>query len=288
MKTPVSCHLLCSLLQEHGMAGFFRGAVPRSLRRTLMAAMAWTVYEQLMARMGLKSWRPTVLSQEWNGLKCEGIKIHFLTESLIWEGKEAEELREWATVILVLRFLGSRERVCVCYLSVCENVPVYVGLRLCCDTWHITSLSEWHSVLWSEPPALNIYVWTPVWLPPKRAPDISAGQLGRLLQGVWKCCQDKWDSPLAGAAEVTKNRSTTETERRGLPSYSGPIFKIKIEQCFLSLDIDKQTWRTFICFMLRQSQALTQPWYYANWNLIYNSGAFLTYHSETRCAFIKW
>ncbi|XP_051987075.1 mitochondrial glycine transporter B isoform X2 [Xyrauchen texanus] len=40
---------------EHGLSGFFRGAVPRSLRRTLMAAMAWTVYEQLMARMGLKS-----------------------------------------------------------------------------------------------------------------------------------------------------------------------------------------------------------------------------------------
>ncbi|XP_067353618.1 mitochondrial glycine transporter B-like isoform X2 [Channa argus] len=39
----------------HGTAGFFRGAVPRSLRRTLMAAMAWTVYEQLMAQMGLKS-----------------------------------------------------------------------------------------------------------------------------------------------------------------------------------------------------------------------------------------
>lgn len=44
-----------SLPQEHGLSGFFRGAVPRSLRRTLMAAMAWTVYEQLMARMGLKS-----------------------------------------------------------------------------------------------------------------------------------------------------------------------------------------------------------------------------------------
>ncbi|KAJ8254449.1 hypothetical protein COCON_G00210610 [Conger conger] len=40
---------------EHGFSGFFRGAVPRSLRRTLMAAMAWTVYEQLMNRMGLKS-----------------------------------------------------------------------------------------------------------------------------------------------------------------------------------------------------------------------------------------
>ncbi|XP_019110090.1 mitochondrial glycine transporter B isoform X1 [Larimichthys crocea] len=43
------------IYMEHGVSGFFRGAVPRSLRRTLMAAMAWTVYEQLMARMGLKS-----------------------------------------------------------------------------------------------------------------------------------------------------------------------------------------------------------------------------------------
>ncbi|XP_010871307.1 mitochondrial glycine transporter B-like isoform X1 [Esox lucius] len=43
------------IYREHGLRGFFRGAVPRSLRRTLMAAMAWTVYEQLMAHMGLKS-----------------------------------------------------------------------------------------------------------------------------------------------------------------------------------------------------------------------------------------
>ncbi|XP_026204861.1 mitochondrial glycine transporter A-like [Anabas testudineus] len=40
---------------EHGLQGFFRGAVPRSLRRTMMATMAWTVYEQLMSRLGLKS-----------------------------------------------------------------------------------------------------------------------------------------------------------------------------------------------------------------------------------------
>ncbi|KAM9843735.1 mitochondrial glycine transporter A [Aulostomus maculatus] len=40
---------------EHGLQGFFRGAVPRSLRRTLIAAMAWTVYEQMMAHIGLKS-----------------------------------------------------------------------------------------------------------------------------------------------------------------------------------------------------------------------------------------
>ncbi|XP_017272032.1 mitochondrial glycine transporter A [Kryptolebias marmoratus] len=44
-----------SVYTELGLRGFFRGAVPRSLRRTMMAAMAWTVYEQLMERIGLKS-----------------------------------------------------------------------------------------------------------------------------------------------------------------------------------------------------------------------------------------
>ncbi|KAM4635353.1 mitochondrial glycine transporter A isoform 1-T2 [Polymixia lowei] len=43
------------IYREHGFQGFFRGAVPRSLRRTMMAAMAWTVYEQMMAHIGLKS-----------------------------------------------------------------------------------------------------------------------------------------------------------------------------------------------------------------------------------------
>ncbi|KAF6732346.1 Solute carrier family 25 member 38-A [Oryzias melastigma] len=43
------------LHQTHGAQGFFRGALPRSLRRTMMAAMAWTVYEQMMAHIGLKS-----------------------------------------------------------------------------------------------------------------------------------------------------------------------------------------------------------------------------------------
>lgn len=43
------------IYMDHGLQGFFRGAVPRSLRRTLMAAMAWTVYEQMMAHIGLKS-----------------------------------------------------------------------------------------------------------------------------------------------------------------------------------------------------------------------------------------
>jgi len=37
-----------------GFIGFFRGLVPRTMRRTLMAATAWTVYEQLMSWIGLK------------------------------------------------------------------------------------------------------------------------------------------------------------------------------------------------------------------------------------------
>lgn len=42
--------------QDYGLRGFFQGSVPRTLRRTLVAAMAWTVYEEMMAKMGLKSW----------------------------------------------------------------------------------------------------------------------------------------------------------------------------------------------------------------------------------------
>lgn len=69
--------LLHPLPQEHGMAGFFRGAVPRSLRRTLMAAMAWTVYEQLMARMGLKSWRANGVEPQQNRMTYKGIMTAF-------------------------------------------------------------------------------------------------------------------------------------------------------------------------------------------------------------------
>jgi len=39
---------------SNGAIGFFRGLVPRTMRRTLMAATAWTVYEQLMNWLGLK------------------------------------------------------------------------------------------------------------------------------------------------------------------------------------------------------------------------------------------
>ncbi|KAM8978401.1 mitochondrial glycine transporter isoform X1 [Sarcophilus harrisii] len=43
------------IFKDYGLVGFFHGGVPRALRRTLMAAMAWTVYEEMMAKMGLKS-----------------------------------------------------------------------------------------------------------------------------------------------------------------------------------------------------------------------------------------
>lgn len=39
---------------KYGLQGYFKGMVPRMLRRTLMAAMAWTVYEQITKSVGLK------------------------------------------------------------------------------------------------------------------------------------------------------------------------------------------------------------------------------------------
>ena len=33
--------------KKYGPKGYFKGLVPRMMRRTLMAAMAWTVYEQV-------------------------------------------------------------------------------------------------------------------------------------------------------------------------------------------------------------------------------------------------
>lgn len=46
---------IVSILKSEGLKGMFRGAVPRILRRTLMAAMAWTVYEEMMTRLHIKT-----------------------------------------------------------------------------------------------------------------------------------------------------------------------------------------------------------------------------------------
>ncbi|CAC5362644.1 SLC25A38 [Mytilus coruscus] len=42
------------IYQKDGFNGFLRGMVPRALRRTLMAAMAWTIYEEVSKKCGLK------------------------------------------------------------------------------------------------------------------------------------------------------------------------------------------------------------------------------------------
>lgn len=39
---------------KYGVKGYFKGMVPRMLRRTLMAAMAWTIYERISKSIGLK------------------------------------------------------------------------------------------------------------------------------------------------------------------------------------------------------------------------------------------
>ncbi|XP_043283310.1 mitochondrial glycine transporter-like isoform X2 [Venturia canescens] len=39
---------------KYGPLGYFKGIVPRMLRRTLMTTMAWTVYEQITRNIGLK------------------------------------------------------------------------------------------------------------------------------------------------------------------------------------------------------------------------------------------
>ncbi|XP_033630119.1 mitochondrial glycine transporter A-like [Asterias rubens] len=42
------------VIKKSGVNGLFRGMLPRCLRRTLMASLAWTVYEQVIVKFGLK------------------------------------------------------------------------------------------------------------------------------------------------------------------------------------------------------------------------------------------
>ncbi|XP_046745209.1 mitochondrial glycine transporter-like isoform X3 [Diprion similis] len=41
---------LVSVYNEHGILGYFKGIVPRMLRRTLMAAITWTIYEEVTSK----------------------------------------------------------------------------------------------------------------------------------------------------------------------------------------------------------------------------------------------
>lgn len=43
------------IYKERGIIGFWRGIVPRTLRRTFMTALSWTVFEEIMRRCKLKA-----------------------------------------------------------------------------------------------------------------------------------------------------------------------------------------------------------------------------------------
>jgi len=51
-NNTVDC--LAKVIKKHGPVGLFRGMIPRCMRRTLMSAMAWTVFESLMKKLDLK------------------------------------------------------------------------------------------------------------------------------------------------------------------------------------------------------------------------------------------
>uniref|UniRef100_A0A224XTY8 Mitochondrial glycine transporter n=1 Tax=Panstrongylus lignarius TaxID=156445 RepID=A0A224XTY8_9HEMI len=53
-KYPDIQSVVFHLHKKYGIQGYFKGLVPRMLRRTLMAALAWTFYEQVTRAMGLK------------------------------------------------------------------------------------------------------------------------------------------------------------------------------------------------------------------------------------------
>lgn len=42
------------ILETEGIQGLFRGMLPRCLRRTLMSALSWTVFEEVILKLGLK------------------------------------------------------------------------------------------------------------------------------------------------------------------------------------------------------------------------------------------
>eukprot|EP00794_Sanderia_malayensis_P009185 gene9185-10159_t len=48
-------HCVFVVFEKNGMQGLFRGMLPRCMRRTLMAAMSWTVFEAVMEKLGLKA-----------------------------------------------------------------------------------------------------------------------------------------------------------------------------------------------------------------------------------------
>ncbi|CAK1596393.1 unnamed protein product [Parnassius mnemosyne] len=53
-KFPNAFSAAVYIHRTYGVQGYFKGAVPRMLRRTLMAAVAWTVFEEITRSIGLK------------------------------------------------------------------------------------------------------------------------------------------------------------------------------------------------------------------------------------------
>ncbi len=51
-----SLHTFLDILRTEGVTGLFRGATPRIVRRTLMVAINWTIYEQMV--MAYDRWLP--------------------------------------------------------------------------------------------------------------------------------------------------------------------------------------------------------------------------------------
>jgi solute carrier family 25 protein 38 len=49
-----TAHCISVVFSEYGFAGFMRGVTPRCLRRTLISALSWTVFEEIMKQLKLK------------------------------------------------------------------------------------------------------------------------------------------------------------------------------------------------------------------------------------------
>jgi len=47
-------HCVTVIFSQYGLAGFMRGLTPRCVRRTLISALSWTVFEEIMKRLKLR------------------------------------------------------------------------------------------------------------------------------------------------------------------------------------------------------------------------------------------
>lgn len=54
MNYKGTIHCVTVVFRQYGYAGFFRGLTPRCLRRTLISALSWTVFEEIMRSLKLK------------------------------------------------------------------------------------------------------------------------------------------------------------------------------------------------------------------------------------------